>query len=195
MRKLNKYRLTTERNKAKIIKAAQALFKEKGVSQVSMKEIAKYSGVSQASIYNYFGNKEAVVVECARIVIEDTLKKAIEILDMNISYLDKLNMALSLCTKGLSKEISQHFSKKALQDKALVRLLVENIQEFKNEVYIRYIELGKEENHIDKNIPTEIYLSFINAISTMGSDITINNNLEENTMYIHKLLLYGILGK
>ncbi|MGI6050276.1 MAG: TetR/AcrR family transcriptional regulator, partial [Acetivibrionales bacterium] len=67
MRKLNKYRLTTERNKAKIIKAAQALFKEKGVSQVSMKEIAKYSGVSQASIYNYFGNKEAVVVECARI--------------------------------------------------------------------------------------------------------------------------------
>ena len=69
------------------------------------------------------------------------------------------------------------------------------MQEVKNEVYIQYIELGKEENHIDKNIPTEIYLSFINAISTMGSDITINNNLEENTKYIHKLLLYGILGK
>jgi|BioPla2DNA2_1021312.scaffolds.fasta_scaffold11324_3 AcrR family transcriptional regulator len=195
MRKINKYKLTTERNKAKIIQAAQTLFKEKGVSQVSMKEIAKYSGISQASIYNYYGSKEAVVVECAKIVMKDTFSKAIEILDMNISYLDKLNKALSLCTEGLSKEISQHFSKKALEDKTLVRLLVENMQEVKNEVYIQYIELGKEENYIDKNIPTEIYLSFINAISTMGSDITINNNLEENTKYIHKLLLYGILGK
>lgn len=195
MGKFSKYKLTTERNKAKIIQAAQTLFKEKGVSQVSMKEIAKYSGVSQASIYNYYGSKESVVVECAKIVMEDTLNKAIEILDMNIRYLDKLNMALSLCTEGFSKEISQHFSKKALQDKTLVRLLVDNLQEVKNEVYIQYIELGKQENHIDKNIPTEIYLSFINAISTMGSDITINNNLEENTKYIHKLLLYGLLGK
>lgn len=187
--------MTTERKKAKIVQAAQALFKENGVSQVGMKEIAKCASVSQASIYNYYGSKEAVVAECAKIVMEDTFKKAIEILDMNINYLDKLTMALSLCTDGLNNAISLHFSDKALQDKTLVKLLDENIQLGKNEVYLQYIELGKKENCIDKSIPTEIYLSFIKAINTMGSDNTISNNLEINTKYIQKLFLYGLLGK
>lgn len=191
---MNKYELTTERKRAAIIQAAQSLFGEKGVSDVSMIEIAKQADVSQASIYNYFGSKEAVVSECAKIVMEDTFSQANEILDMDMSYLEKINMALSLCTDGLNNSISQYFTDKALQDKTLVKLLVENLKDGKTKIYRQFIELGKKENCIDTDIPTEMYLSFMEAINTMGGD-DISENLERNTEYIHKLFLYGLLGK
>lgn len=52
-----------EQSKEEIRKAAWTLFSQFGVNKVSMMDIANKAGVSQATIYNNFGSKDALVRE------------------------------------------------------------------------------------------------------------------------------------
>lgn len=192
---MNKYEITTEKKKASIVNSAMALFKEKGFTGVSIKEIAALAHVSQVSIYNYFGSKEALVAECTNIIVSDILQQATEILTKDIEFVDKLKLALSLCSEELSNSISQYFAKEALGDPALANLLIENVNRKKTEVYREYIEIGKQEGIINSNIPTDTFLDFMEALNIMGSKLELNDNTPTKIKHIHRLFLYGIIGK
>ena len=47
--------------KLEIIGIASALFKEKGFSAVTMRDIAKAMGIKAASLYNHIKNKEEIL--------------------------------------------------------------------------------------------------------------------------------------
>jgi len=49
--------------KEQILKAAASLFGERGISEVSMLEIAEGSGLAQSSLYYWFRRKESIVAE------------------------------------------------------------------------------------------------------------------------------------
>lgn len=53
----------TIKNREKILKAAEELFKEKGYFQTNTKEIARVAGLSTGSFYNYFPDKLAIFKE------------------------------------------------------------------------------------------------------------------------------------
>lgn len=192
---MNKYEITTEKKKASIISSALTLFSEKGYTSVSIKEIAALASVSQVSIYNYFGSKEALLAECANIVVHDTLQRAAEILVKDICFVEKLKLALAICSEKLSNSVSEYFTKKALDDPALVELLIENLNCCKSKIYRDYIELGKQEGIIDRTIPTDTFLDFIEAINIMGGKMEFNHDTPTKVKHIHQLFLYGILGE
>jgi len=192
---MNKYEITTERKKKTIVNSALTLFEEKGFTDVSIKEIAAHAQVSQVSIYNYFGSKKALVAECADQVVNDTLILARGILDKDISFVEKLGLAISLCTESINLSISRSFSEAAIRDPALMALLAENINEKKKSVFREYIELGKQENIIDNNISTEVILDFIEAINLVGSKISFGDDASARIKHTYHLFLYGILGK
>ncbi len=56
---------TYEAHRDKILSAAAQLFAAKGYTAASMSDIAKDSGVSKASLYHYFGDKQAILGEIA----------------------------------------------------------------------------------------------------------------------------------
>lgn len=192
---MNKYEMTTDRKKKAVIHAALNLFNEKGFTETSIKEIAASAQVSQVSIYNYFGSKERLVSECAQIIIHDTLQLAVEILQKDISYSEKLQMALALCTEELSLAVSNHFSKKALDDAKLVEYLVESVNRSKANVYRAYIEQGKMEGYIDASITTETILNYMEAINIVGSRVKLSEDAPTQIKHIHQLFLYGLLKK
>lgn len=192
---MNKYEITTEKKKTSIINAALALFGENGFTNVSIKEIATLAHVSQVSIYNYFGSKEALVAECANIIIQDALQRAAEILEKDIDFVEKLKLALALCTEELSNSISEYFSKKALDDPTMINLLVENVNRSKAEVYRAYIQYGKHEGFIDTSIATDTILDYMEAINIMGSKLEFDDDTSTKIGHIHQLFLYGIVGK
>lgn len=192
---MNQYELTTERKKNAVIQAALSLFCEKGFTSVTIKEIASLAKVSQVSIYNYFGNKEALVASCADAVISDTLKQALDLLNEDLNFVDKLKLALNLCSETLSGVICRVFTEAALKDSTLLSLLMESVNKSKINVYREYIERGKEEGVIDNSIPTGILLDYIDALNQMGSRMEEQENISEKTEYIHRLFLYGLIGK
>ena len=192
---MNKYELTTEKKKKSIINAALTLFKDKGFTSVSIKEIAALAHVSQVSIYNYFGSKEALIAECANIVMSDTLQQAADILSQDMDFEEKIKLALLLCTENINLSISKYFTQEALNDPTLIDLLTKSINESKNTIFREYIELGKQEKVIATTISTETFLYFIEALNIMGSKIEFDDDTSEKIKHIHHLFLYGIIGK
>jgi len=66
-----------EQTRRRILTAAKKLFAEKGYFNTSVKDIAKESGVSPATVYHYFGSKEDLAGEICREII-GVIRQSIE---------------------------------------------------------------------------------------------------------------------
>jgi AcrR family transcriptional regulator len=79
-----------EQSKEDIRMAAWELFSQFGVDKVSMTDVARKAGVSQATIYNNFGNKEALAREFVTTMVESLVSRVHEIAAPERSYQDKM---------------------------------------------------------------------------------------------------------
>ncbi|WP_099466886.1 TetR/AcrR family transcriptional regulator [Konateibacter massiliensis] len=191
---MNKYDITTQKKKDDIIKASLHLFHRQGFSATTMSDIARQADVSKASIYNYFGSKEALVGECAVLLMKDTMALAEEILASDDTYIHKLLNALNLCNNQLNKSVSAFISEEVLKDRQFVDLVTNNINTLKKDIYIKYIDEGKREGVIDSNISNNSIELFIDSINHMAA-IAVNQHVEFVQEEIVNLFLYGIIGK
>ncbi len=92
------------RNRRKIVRAARALFEKRGVTNVTMKEIARASGVGKGTLYRRFPHKgflcQALLDEPTRELQEKTLALLSE---PGESALEKLDLFLGLVV-GFTEE-------------------------------------------------------------------------------------------
>ena len=192
---MNQYQKTTEKKKQAIIQAALHLFKEKGFKETSIKSIAEVAKVSPVSIYNYFGSKDSLVALCVNDLFEEIAQQAEDILKSNLAFNTKLDQALELCQEKMSQQISDYFEDKTVRDPAFSSLLTKAITAKKRDIYRTYINLGKEEGLIDRDLSTELILNVMDALNSVGNQLAHSDNLETDVKKIHQIFLYGILGK
>ncbi|EAC5234882.1 TetR/AcrR family transcriptional regulator [Listeria monocytogenes] len=191
---MNNYEKRTLSKKTAIIEAAQILFGKQGFTAVSIKDIAALADVSQVSIYNYFGSKEALIGECARVIMQDTIALAEEILASEGTFTQKLERAIQLCNAEINLSLSKFISKEASKDQQFLILLVNNINSLKKEIYMKYVVAGKEAQVIDNAISDEVIQLFIDAINSLGLTVP-EEELEEKQAEIIQLFLYGLIGQ
>ena len=72
-----------EETRDSIIDCALSFFKNKGFQETSMEEIAEKSDVSKGTLYNYFENKESILVGYFRAIIAEYGKGIKESFDEN----------------------------------------------------------------------------------------------------------------
>ena len=192
---MNQYQKTTEKKKQAVIQAALRLFKDKGFKETSIKSIAEAAEVSPVSIYNYFGSKDNLVTLCVNDLFEEITQQAEDILKSNLAFNTKLDQALDLCQEKMSQQISDYFQDKTVRDPAFSSLLTKAITAKKRDIYRTYINLGKEEGLIARDLSTEIILNVMDALNSVGNQLAYNDNLETDVKQIHQIFLYGILGK
>ncbi|EHC6197320.1 TetR/AcrR family transcriptional regulator [Listeria monocytogenes serotype 1/2a] len=191
---MNNYEKRTLSKKTAIIEAAQILFGKQGFTAVSIKDIAALADVSQVSIYNYFGSKEALIGECARVIMQDTIALAEEILASEGTFTQKLERAIQLCNAEINLSLSKFISKEASKDQQFLILLVNNINSLKKDIYMKYVAAGKEAQVIDNAISDEVIQLFIDAINSLGLTFP-EEELEEKQAEIIQLFLYGLIGQ
>ncbi|EMK2904385.1 TetR/AcrR family transcriptional regulator [Listeria monocytogenes] len=191
---MNNYEKRTLSKKTAIIEAAQILFGKQGFTAVSIKDIVALADVSQVSIYNYFGSKEALIGECARVIMQDTIALAEEILASEGTFTQKLERAIQLCNTEINLSLSKFISKEASKDQQFLILLVNNINSLKKDIYMKYVAAGKEAQVIDNAISDEVIQLFIDAINSLGLTVP-EEELEEKQAEIIQLFLYGLIGQ
>ena len=192
---MNQYQKTTEKKKQAIIQAALQLFKEKGFKETSIKSIAEVAEVSPVSIYNYFGSKDNLVALCVNDLFEEITQQAEDILNSNLDFKTKLDQAFALCQEKMSQQISDYFQDKTVRDPAFSSLLTKAISAKKRDIYRTYINLGKEEGLIARDLSTELILNVMDALNSVGNQLAHSDNFETDVKQIHQIFLYGILGK
>lgn len=190
---MNNYEKRTLVKKTAIINSAITLFGANGFTRVSIKDIASAAQVSQVSIYNYFGNKEALVEECANYIMKDTINLAIQILDSEGDFIEKIKRALMLCDNQINISLSQYLSKKASEDKQFVGLIVKNINHLKKDIYMKFINRGKQEGVINSSISNETIELFIESVNNLGFSVN-EEDLKSRQFEIVQLFLYGLIG-
>ncbi len=73
-----------------ILDAAEVLFMKCGVAATAVADIARQAGVSQVSIYNYFGSKEGLLLAVIRRMVQHYVAIADDIIEADLPFIAKL---------------------------------------------------------------------------------------------------------
>ena len=85
-----------ETRKEEIVRVAAKLFKEKGYSAVTMRDLAKAMGIKAASLYNHIKSKQDILRAIVISLAEEFTAEMKLIESSNISCIDKLNSIIEL---------------------------------------------------------------------------------------------------
>jgi AcrR family transcriptional regulator len=88
--------LKPETRKDEIIKTAAKLFKEKGYSAVTMRDIATAMGIKAASLYNHISSKQEILIDIIISLAEAFTNGMEEIKSSDISSIKKVQAVVKL---------------------------------------------------------------------------------------------------
>lgn len=85
-----------ETRKEEIVRIAATLFKQKGYSAVTMRDLAKSIDIKAASLYNHIDSKQGILQEIVIEIAEDFTKGMTTVLEQENSSVDKLKELIGL---------------------------------------------------------------------------------------------------
>lgn len=88
-----------ETRKQEIIRVAAKLFKSKGYSAVTMRDLAKAMDIKAASLYNHISSKQAILQDIIIAIAEDFTTGMQNIMNSDTNSIGKLEQIISLHVK------------------------------------------------------------------------------------------------
>ncbi|MCR4437202.1 MAG: TetR/AcrR family transcriptional regulator [Eubacteriales bacterium] len=160
---MNGYKKKAQEKRDSIIKAAQKLFAEKGITAVSITDIAAHANVSRVTLFKYFGNKEELAKEAMLSWIEFIMMEYETILSSDLPFHQKLLRLLSLKLTGREKIGEQFIHTTAWDDPELLRIIKEMTTARALPKIIKLIDEGKQAGDIDSSLDNEAILAYFSA--------------------------------
>ena len=182
--------------KKDILAAAKELFFKNGVDATSMAGIAKKAGVSQVTIYNYYGSKEGLIKAVMLDFMDEKLKELNELLAGSLPFPEKIEKML-FNKKAHAREAEEKgfLQSKSLRDPAIWGILEEFGQKKALPVMMEVIRQGQQEGYVDKNISMAAILHYINAFKHIMMQPGFFDSANESLrMELANLFFYGIRG-
>lgn len=177
----------------RIKEAAFRLFSMKAVDSVTMDEIAGQAGVSKVTIYKHFHSKEDLLQDVLALYSDRVFSAVEAVLNSDLDFLEKLRIIL----------LSQADRPRMASGDHLFALLERDAQtggmlkaRLKN-ILFRFFEQGKQQGHIDPDIPFEIlylhaeiyragYKAMLAEVETVAPDL-------ESREKMNRLFFWGLL--
>ncbi|SHH01939.1 TetR/AcrR family transcriptional regulator [Winogradskyella jejuensis] len=88
-----------ETRKEEILRVAARLFKNKGYSAVTMRDLATEMGIKAASLYNHISSKQAILQEIVLAIAEDFTAGMHKIIEADSNSIKKLEQIIDLHVK------------------------------------------------------------------------------------------------
>jgi AcrR family transcriptional regulator len=83
-----------------IVESAYACFRRQGLQKVTIVDIAKTAGVSRSTIYEYFGDKAAIIEACAEYASERFYREMSKSMEQGSTLEEKLSRAAVFVTQA-----------------------------------------------------------------------------------------------
>ena len=165
-----------EHSKEKVRRAALELFGQYGVERVSIVDIAKKAGVSQATIYNNFGSKEALSREFVTIMVDQLVGNAGSILTQDIPFDDKISTLVGFISNALSQRYAPTPTQAPLPNSILflddpeIQEILNTAKEKMYELMLNLIQEGKQQGNITSDVSDDAYMTYLTAFMNLFID-------------------------
>jgi AcrR family transcriptional regulator len=201
---MDRFERRKERSKEDIRRAAEELFTRFGPDKVSINDIARKAGVSQATVYNNFGTKEELVHDYRKTIINAVARRFREILIWKKSWVEKfqgflqswIDIAdryhLETAGHGLSDNSGFH-------DNAGHQTSIDSINKEIENTFLEFIREGKKQERLSADISDEAIMAYINFFQEgISNHPEIQNKMQRDAKISQDLIslfIYGINGK
>ena len=143
-----------EQSKEDIRRAAEELFSRFGADKVSVNDIARKAGVSQATIYNNFGSKDELVHDYRKSIVNGIASRFREILVWKKSFMEKFEGLLQSWIDVADRYKIEMENSESKQSPDTISLEIENsLREF--------IKEGKEQGNLRADLSEEAITAYI----------------------------------
>jgi AcrR family transcriptional regulator len=181
---VDRFERRKEQSKEDIRRAAEELFSRFGADKVSINDIARKAGVSQATIYNNFGNKENLVHDYHGMIVRKIASSFRGIIVMKKSWVDKfqsfLQSWIDVADQGDTKSLDSVGGE-----------IEDSFREF--------IKEGKEQGSLRSDLSNEAIMTYIKFFQQgISHNPRIRNRIAHDPKLSDDLLslfIYGVSGK
>lgn len=192
-----------EQSKDDIRKAAWELFSQFGVDKVSIADIARKAGVSQATIYNNFGSKDAIAREFVTGAVEHLMGRVQEILTPQMLFREKMAAFIQFISEMLangrpSAAESAIFSSLDLQNDPEIKKIRVEAQEKMTKLLLELIQEGKQQGQVNPDLSDEALGMYFGVFMDVFINPQLQRRYAQNPGLIQELgnlMMFGLSGE
>jgi AcrR family transcriptional regulator len=182
-----------EQSKESIRKAAGELFDKFGVGKVSINDIARKAGVSQATIYNNFGSKDGLIQDYFQIRANRFFERFREISKANKPYAEKLEDIVQYEIE--MNESDPGYSDVEIMNNPQFKQLSDSLLEQVREQFLGFIKEGKKQGYLNPDISDEAMEAYIEIfMQGVNANPELHAKTHHNRKLFHDLLLIMLYG-
>jgi AcrR family transcriptional regulator len=193
-----------EQSKEDIRRAAEELFSRFGADKVTVNDIARKAGVSQATIYNNFGSKDELVKDFQHSIIRVLATRFRSILLWKKSWVEKLQGViqswLDIADRfDLKMETGVLGGKPGAETGTKGTPETENIRAEIESAFREFLKEGRKHGSLRSDISDEAIITYIRFFQqSIASNPSIHDRIKHDSKFSQELLslfIYGISGK
>jgi len=184
--------------KDKIEQQAILLFKDKGYSATSMRNLADHLGLEAASLYSHIKSKEEILQKICFNLANDFFRAIVEVDLQNISGIEKLHAAIVAHIKVITKnpDASTVFSNewKHLSEPHLTKFIAMRT-EYENH-FLNIIKEGNKNKEFTVQNPKLSVITILSSLNSLQTWYRPEGKMDIETIgeEISAMLLYGIVN-
>lgn len=171
--------------------AAEELFAKFGADKVSINDIADRAGVSQATIYNNFGSKEALVHDYRKNMVANLAGKFRSILLLKKSFFDK--------SQGLLQswiEFTERYNSE--EEKTYDKKSGDVVQKALDAAILEFIQAGKKSGNINTALSDAAIVNYIKLFQRgIAHDQEVRTKMQMDKHFaadMVSMFIHGIAG-
>jgi AcrR family transcriptional regulator len=193
-----------EQSKEDIRKAAWELFSQFGVEKVSIVDIARKAGVSQATIYNNFGSKEGLVREFVTAAVEQLVHRVQEILTPEKLYREKMAAFIQFISEIMADgtpsaaDSTIFTSSFDLQNDPEVKKIRDEAQDKLATLLLGLVQEGKQQGQINQDLSKEAFDIYFRVFMDVFTNPQLQHRFYHNPNLVRdlgSLMIYGLSGE
>jgi len=193
-----------EQSKEDIRKAAWELFSQFGVDKVSVADIAHKAGVSQATIYNNFGSKQALAREFVTSAVEQLMNHVQETLIPQMQYSEKMAAFIQFISEMMMKgrptaaENAIFASSMDLQNDPEIKKIRVEAQKKMTNLMLGLIREGRQQGQVNPDLSDDALSIYFAVFMDVFSNPELQHRYYQHPELVRELgslMIYGLSGQ
>jgi AcrR family transcriptional regulator len=193
-----------EQSKEDIRKAAWKLFSQFGVDKVSVADIAHKAGVSQATIYNNFGSKQALAREFVTTAVDQLMNRVQETLTPQMQYSEKMAAFIQFISEMMVKgrptaaENAIFASSMDLQNDPEIKKIRVEAQKKMTNLMLGLIREGKQQGQVNPELSDDALSIYFAVFMDVFSNPELQHQYYQHPELVRELgslMIYGLSGQ